>query len=93
MTTELANECKVNGYNRSTFNQIMIEHNGRTLSIVQHYTTTVSNHGVLSCSEIMDMSTQRIERFDGTGHSLIEAIEAFDKSCPIEDGEYEEGEV
>ena len=93
MTTELAKECKVNGYNRSTYNQIMIEHNGRALSIVQHYNTTVSNHGVLYCSEIMDMSTQRVERFDGTGHSLIEAIKAFDQFCPIEDGEYEEGEV
>ena len=65
------------------FNNIMVRHNGRTVSIAQHWTRT-SDGDFLNAQEIADVAELYNDdydpiRFDNTIDGLIKALEAIKK--------------
>ena len=65
---------------KTDFNNIVVRHNGRTISIAQHWTRTEEDDFV-DTQEIMDISFGDYSldpiRFDGTVDGLINALQAI----------------
>jgi hypothetical protein len=65
------------------FNNIVVRHNGRTISIAQHWEQTKTGGDFLCVQEILDLGTSGSDydgdpiRFGGTVDSLINALQAI----------------
>ena len=69
------------------FNNIVVRHNGRTISIAQHWTRT-SDGDFLNVQEIADVGELYHDdydpiRFDDTVNGLINALQAIKKEIDL----------
>ena len=71
------------------FNKIVVRHNGRTISIAQHWEQTETGGDFLAVQEILDLGTSGSDfdgdpiRFGGTVDSLINALQAIKMETDI----------